>query len=231
MVPAAGGRVWCSAGLSVWSCGGVSWLVCLAVSVLFRWFRWRCVRPAVGSRRGAVPLSVSRSAVRGARCPASWRWPGSVLSPPRRALRGPGVGGFPPAPAFARCVRRPPQPPPASASGQRRPDQPTPPRSQERKRPTWHDDGAGRNEREGTGHDTPHTPARKTRRDPERRAPPRARNRLAPGQRRATQQQRCGRAVGRGASAGRLVMDACAKRRTGSPVPWRVLTSHRSIPR
>ncbi len=53
--------------------------------------------------------------------------------------------------------------------------------------------------------------------------------RLAPGQRRATQKQRCGR-VGCGAAAGRLVMDAWAKWRTGLPVPWRVLTLHRSIP-
>ena len=74
--------------------------------------------------------------------------------------------------------RRGPQPSPVSPSGQGEPDQPTPPRSQERKRPTRHDDGTGRNEREGTGHDTPHTPARKTRRDPERCAPQRTRNRM-----------------------------------------------------
>ena len=51
--------------------------------------------------------------------------------------------------------------------------------------------------------------------------------RLAPGQRGATQQQRCGRA-GRGAAAGRWVMDASAKWRTGLPVPWRVLAPPRS---
>ena len=102
-----GGGVGGSLRSPVWLFGGVSWLLCLAWSVSFRWFPWRCVRPAVGSRRGVSPLSVSRSAARGARCPGSWRSRGFPRSPPRRASRCRGVGGFPPAPAFARCARWP----------------------------------------------------------------------------------------------------------------------------
>ena len=89
------------------ACGGVSWLLCLAWSVLFRWFPWRCVRPAVGSRPGAVPPWVCRSAVRVARCPGSSRSRGFPRSPPLRASRCRGGGGFPPAPVFARCARSP----------------------------------------------------------------------------------------------------------------------------
>ena len=89
------------------ACGGVSWLLCLAWSVSFRWFPWRCVRPAVGSRRGAVPPWVCRSAVRVARCPGSSRSRGFPLSLPLRASRCRGVGGFPLAPAFAPCARFP----------------------------------------------------------------------------------------------------------------------------
>lgn len=102
-----GGGVGGSLRSPVWLCGGVSWFVfaCLAVPASFRWFPWRCVRPAVGSRRGAVRPWGCRSAVRGARCPGLSRSRGFPRSPPRRASRGRGVGGFPLAPAFAPCVR------------------------------------------------------------------------------------------------------------------------------
>ena len=87
--------------------GGVSWSLCLAVPASCRSLAWFSVPPGAGLRRGAVPPWACRSAARVVRCPASWRWPGSVLSPPRRASRGLGVGGFPPAPVFARCARSP----------------------------------------------------------------------------------------------------------------------------
>ena len=99
----AGGRVSWFAGFF----GGVSWLLCLAVPASCRSFAWFFVPPGAGSRRGAVPPWACRFAVRVVRCPASWRWPGSVLSPPRRASRCRGVGGCRPAPAFAPCARWP----------------------------------------------------------------------------------------------------------------------------
>lgn len=64
-------------------------------------------RPAVGSPLGAVPPSVCRSAPRAGRCRGSWRWPGSVLSPPLRASRCRGVGGCRPGPVFAPFARWP----------------------------------------------------------------------------------------------------------------------------
>ena len=89
--------------------GGVSWFVfaCLAVPASCRSFAWFSVPFGAGSRRGAVPPWVCRSAVRVARCRGLSRSRGFPRSPPLRASRCPGVGGFPPAPAFAWCARWP----------------------------------------------------------------------------------------------------------------------------
>lgn len=180
-----GGGVWFPPLVGVrWSprfsglaCGGVSWLLCLAWSVLFRWFPWRCVRPAVGSRRGAVPRWVCRSAVRVARCRGLSRSRGFPRSRRRLASRCRGVGGCRLAPAFAPCA--------------------------------WLRVGlrcrfpfAGACRRAGRGC-APSCPLARLAGMP---------------------------AVG-GTAAGRWVMDACARWRTGLPVPWRVLAPRRSIPR
>lgn len=99
-------------GGSRWSlglCGGVPWLCsrCLVLPVSCRSFPWRCVRPAVGSRPGAVPPWVCRSAVPPARCRGLSPSRGSARSPPRPALRCLGVGVCRCVRVFARCARCP----------------------------------------------------------------------------------------------------------------------------
>ena len=100
------GRVGFWPGFSglVWSLGGVPWLLSRAVSGLFRWFLWCCVRPAVGWPRGVVSPWGCRSAAPGCRCPGLSRSPGSARLRRRLASRCRGVAACRPAPVSVRCA-------------------------------------------------------------------------------------------------------------------------------